>query len=103
MSGFEGGTLPRVRYGTGRARNKPRSSGLALGLGYRKVLEYNEGLPAWSKASLPVAGSPLPAAQMASVGADELRARMESGKGPAVVDVRDAAGHELEARCVRHG
>jgi rhodanese-related sulfurtransferase len=27
---------------------------------------------------------------MASVGADELRARMESGKGPAVVDVRDA-------------
>jgi rhodanese-related sulfurtransferase len=63
---------------------------LALGLGYRKVLEYNEGLPAWSKATLPVAGSPLPPAEMASIGADELRARMESGKGPAVVDVRDA-------------
>jgi len=63
---------------------------MALGLGYHKVLEYNEGLPAWSKASLPVAGSPLPPAEMAVIAADELRARMESGKGPAVVDVRDA-------------
>jgi len=30
MSGVEGGTLPRVRYATGRARRKPRSSGPAL-------------------------------------------------------------------------
>ena len=67
-----------------------KAARLALGLGYRKVLEYNEGLPAWSKASLPVAGSPLPPAEMAAVAADELRSRMESGKGPAVVDVRDA-------------
>lgn len=62
----------------------------ALAMGYRNVLEYNEGLPAWSKAALPVAGEPMPAAEMASIGPEELRARMDSGKGPAVIDVRDA-------------
>jgi rhodanese-related sulfurtransferase len=68
-----------------------KSAHLALSLGYRNVLEYNEGLPAWSKARLPVLGAPLPEAEMASVGAEELRARMASGKRPLVVDVRDAA------------
>jgi len=67
-----------------------KAARVALSLGYRKVLEYNEGLPAWGKANLPMAGSPLPPAEMASVSAEDLRARMESGKGPAVVDVRDA-------------
>ena len=62
----------------------------AIALGYHKVLEYNEGLPAWAKANLPVAGSPMPPAEMASIGPEELRAQMESGKGPAVIDVRDA-------------
>src|SRR6266446_6714788 len=62
----------------------------AIALGYHKVLEYNEGLPAWAKANLPVAGSPIPPAEMASIGPEELRAQMESGKGPAVIDVRDA-------------
>jgi rhodanese-related sulfurtransferase len=64
---------------------------LAIGLGYQKVLEYNEGLPAWSKGSLPVAGSPLSPVEMTSVTAEDLRARLDSGKGPAVIDVRDAA------------
>jgi len=55
------------------------------------VLEYNEGLPAWSKAQLPVAGNPMPPAEMASISPEDLRARLDSGKGPALVDVRDAA------------
>jgi rhodanese-related sulfurtransferase len=62
----------------------------AMGIGYRKVLEYNEGLPAWSKASLPVAGNPMPPAEMTPISPEDLRARMASGKGPAVIDVRDA-------------
>jgi|SRR5438552_81066 len=62
---------------------------VALSLGYKRVLEYNEGLPAWGKASLPVAGNPMQPVEMASVSPEDLRARMESGKGPTVVDVRD--------------
>ena len=67
-----------------------KAARVALSIGYRDVLEYNEGLPAWGKANLPVAGNPMPAVEMASVSPEDLRARMESGKGPAVVDVRDA-------------
>ncbi len=67
-----------------------KAARVALSIGYRNVLEYNEGLPAWGKANLPVAGNPMPAVEMASVSPEDLRARMESGKGPAVVDVRDA-------------
>ncbi len=67
-----------------------KAARVAISLGYRKVLEYNEGLPAWGKANLPVAGSPLPPAEMASVSPEDLRARLDSGKGPAVIDVRDA-------------
>ena len=67
-----------------------KAARVALSLGYKHVLEYNEGLPAWGKASLPMAGNPLPTVEMASVSPEDLRARMESGKGPTVVDVRDA-------------
>ena len=62
----------------------------AIALGYRNVLEYNEGLPAWGKANLPVAGNPLPPVEMASVSPEDLRARMQGAKAPAVIDVRDA-------------
>ncbi|HKB77937.1 MAG TPA: rhodanese-like domain-containing protein, partial [Myxococcales bacterium] len=68
-----------------------KAARVAISLGYRKVLEYNEGLPAWGKANLPVAGSPLPPVEMTSISPEDLRARMEAGKGPAVIDVRDAA------------
>ena len=67
-----------------------KAARVAISLGYHKVLEYNEGLPAWGKASLPVAGNPMPPVEMASTSPEELRARMEAGKGPAVIDVRDA-------------
>jgi len=67
-----------------------KAARVAMSLGYRKVIEYNEGLPAWGKANLPVAGSPMPPAEMASISPEDLRARMEAGKGPAVIDVRDA-------------
>jgi rhodanese-related sulfurtransferase len=67
-----------------------KAARIALSLGYKRVLEYNEGLPAWSKASLPVAGNPMAPVEMASVSPEDLRARMESGKGPVVLDVRDA-------------
>jgi rhodanese-related sulfurtransferase len=67
-----------------------KAARVALSIGYHNVLEYNEGLPAWGKANLPVAGNPMPAVEMASVSPEDLRARMDSGKGPAVVDVRDA-------------
>ena len=33
----------------------------AIALGYSSVFEYNEGLPAWGKAGLRLAGTPLPA------------------------------------------
>ena len=66
-----------------------KAARVAISLGYHNVLEYNEGLPAWGKASLPVAGTPMPPVEMASVSPEDLRARMEAGKGPAVVDVRD--------------
>ena len=62
----------------------------AQAMGYRKVIEYNEGLPAWSKASLPVAGSPLPPVEMDSVAPEALWKSLQSGSGPAVIDVRDA-------------
>src|SRR5258706_3411762 len=69
-----------------------KAARVAISLGYRKVLEYNEGLPAWGKANLPVAGSPLPPVEMTSISPEDLRARMEAGKGPAGIDVRRAAG-----------
>lgn len=62
----------------------------AMAIGYRNVVEYNEGLPAWGKANLPVAGNPLPAVEMASVTADDMNARIAGGQGLAVIDVRDA-------------
>lgn len=67
-----------------------KAARVAISIGYRNVLEYNEGLPAWGKANLPVAGNPMPPVEMASVSPEDLRARLESGKGPTVIDVRDA-------------
>ena len=62
----------------------------AIALGYRNVLEYNEGMPAWSTANLPLAGKPLPPVEMLSVTPESLKARMDSPERPVVVDVRDA-------------
>jgi len=62
----------------------------AIAIGYRNVVEYNEGLPAWGKANLPVAGNPLPAVEMASVTAEDMNSRIAGGQGLTVIDVRDA-------------
>ena len=62
----------------------------AIALGYRNVLEYNEGMPAWSTANLPLVGKPLPPVEMLSVTPETLKTRMDSPQRPVVVDVRDA-------------
>lgn len=60
----------------------------AMAIGYLDVLEYNEGLPAWGKARLPIDGTPLPAFEAPALAADELAA-LRTGGGVILVDVRD--------------
>src|SRR5690349_7141309 len=67
-----------------------KAARVAIALGYRNVLEYNEGLPAWAKASLPLAGKPLPPVEVATIAPESLKTMIDSGKGPKVIDVRDA-------------
>jgi rhodanese-related sulfurtransferase len=67
-----------------------KAARVAIALGYRNVIEYNEGLPAWAKASLPLAGKPLPPVEVATVAPEAVKAMLDSGKGAKVVDVRDA-------------
>jgi rhodanese-related sulfurtransferase len=66
----------------------------ALALGYRDVLEYNEGLPAWREAKLPVTGSPLPAFDPPAVSVESLQEIRETRDRPLLVDVRDRAEFE---------
>jgi rhodanese-related sulfurtransferase len=61
----------------------------ALALGYRNVLEYNDGLPAWREAKLPVGGSPLPAFDPPAVSAEALDKIRGTSERPLLVDVRD--------------
>ena len=63
----------------------------ALALGYKKVLEYNEGMPAWGKASLPIEGTPLPAFEAEAVSPEQLSAVKAK---VTMVDVRDAVEYE---------
>lgn len=69
----------------------------AISLGYRNVLEYNEGMPAWGKARLPVAGTPLPPVDVPAVSAENLQGRLKSKSPPYLLDLRDpeefAAAH----------
>jgi len=66
----------------------------AIALGYTDVLEYNEGLPAWREAKLPVIGSPLPAFDPPAVSAEALQEVRETRDRPLLVDVRDKAEFE---------
>jgi rhodanese-related sulfurtransferase len=61
----------------------------ALALGYRDVLEYNEGLPAWREAKLPVEGSPLPAFDPPAISAEAIEQMRQTSQRPLLVDVRD--------------
>jgi rhodanese-related sulfurtransferase len=62
----------------------------AIALGYRNVLEYNEGMPGWGKAKMPIAGTPLSPVDVPAVAAGDLAARLKSGKHPFILDLRDA-------------
>jgi rhodanese-related sulfurtransferase len=66
----------------------------ALALGYTNVVEYNEGLPAWGKAGLPIDGKPLPTFDAPAIAPDALAALVKKPHAPAVVDVRDAEEYE---------
>jgi len=66
----------------------------AIALGYKNVLEYNEGLPAWREAKLAVVGSPLPAFDPPVVTAESLQQMRETRDRPLLVDVRDRAEFE---------
>lgn len=62
---------------------------VALGLGYPKVLDYNEGMPGWARAKQQVAGTPLPQVDVPRVAIDELQSEIKSGKAPMIIDLRD--------------
>jgi rhodanese-related sulfurtransferase len=61
----------------------------AVALGYTSVVEYNDGLPAWGQAGLPVEGKPLPVFEAQAVSAEQLSQMRGGAHGPVVVDVRD--------------
>jgi rhodanese-related sulfurtransferase len=61
----------------------------AIGLGYSRVLEYNQGLPAWKEHKLAVAGKPLADFEPHALAAKDLDvARKDQAKAPVLVDVR---------------
>jgi rhodanese-related sulfurtransferase len=63
----------------------------AIDLGYTNILEYNEGLPAWTKAGLAVAGSPLPPFEVPAISPERLAFMLRSGaESPFLLDLRDS-------------
>jgi rhodanese-related sulfurtransferase len=70
----------------GKSAEAARTS---LALGYRKVLDYNEGMPGWARARQQVTGTPLPQVEIQRVAVDELQSELKSGKAPMIVDLRD--------------
>jgi rhodanese-related sulfurtransferase len=61
----------------------------AIALGYGNVVEYNEGMPGWGKARMPIAGSPLPPVDLAAIGPEDLVAMLKSHRRPFLLDLRD--------------
>lgn len=62
----------------------------AMAMGYAKVIEYNEGLPAWIAAKQPVDGTPLPPVETKTISSTALEAEIKKGKaGCFLLDVRD--------------
>jgi rhodanese-related sulfurtransferase len=60
----------------------------AIALGYRNVLEYNEGLPAWAQARQKITGHPLPTIDVPSLAPQALADAIKA-KAVTVLDVRD--------------
>jgi rhodanese-related sulfurtransferase len=66
----------------------------AIAIGYGSVVEYNEGLPGWGKAGLPVEGKPLPAFEAKAISAEQLLQMRKGPHAPVVVDVRDRVEYQ---------
>ena len=66
----------------------------ALTLGYKKVRDYNEGMPGWARASQRVAGTPLPQVEIPRVGVAELQSEIQAGKAPMIIDLRDPSEYQ---------
>jgi len=66
----------------------------ALALGYKRVLEYNEGLPAWGKAKLPLDGKPLAAFEAPAIAPEALAEARAKPGAPVVIDVRDRVEYD---------
>ena len=83
---------PVIFYCNGPKCTKSQKAGrVALALGYTSVLEYNEGLPAWGKATQPTEGTPLPAFEPVGRSPDDVARELEKGDaGPFLLDIRDA-------------
>jgi len=67
-----------------------KAARMAIALGYENVLEYNEGMPGWGKARMPIAGSPLPEVDVPAIAPEEFATMLKSGARPFVIDLRDA-------------
>ena len=63
-------------------------------LGYKKVRDYNEGMPGWARASQRVAGTPLPQVEIPRVGVAELQSEIQAGKAPMIIDLRDPSEYQ---------
>jgi len=72
-----------------RCTKSQKAAKAAIALGYQNVLEYNEGMPGWGKARMPIAGTPLPPFEVPAVAAGELAAQLKGGKRPFILDLRD--------------
>jgi len=66
-----------------------KAARMAIALGYANVLEYNEGMPGWGKARMPIAGSPLPQVDVPAIAPEDFAAMLKNGAHPFVLDLRD--------------
>lgn len=77
-----------VFYCNGPACTKSHKAGRsAISAGFPHAVVYDEGMPAWKGANLPVAGNPLPQVELATITPQALRDALKT-KSVQVVDVR---------------
>jgi rhodanese-related sulfurtransferase len=67
-----------------------KAARMAITLGYPNVLEYNEGMPGWGRARMPIAGTPLPPVDVPAIAPEDLVAMLNRGGRPFLLDLRDA-------------
>jgi rhodanese-related sulfurtransferase len=80
-----------IFYCNGPTCTKSKKAALvAIQLGYQRVVEYNEGLPAWRTAKQTVVGTPLPPVETLPVTASALAHEVAGQSKPILLDVRDA-------------